>query len=342
MRLRPSSCDDPGYRRHRCGRGFRYTDVDGRPLTDPGQLARIRALTIPPAWRDVWICPWPGGHLQAVGTDDAGRRQYLYHEQFRAEQGEGQARARAAGRPGPAGAARPGGARPGPTRTEPAAGHRLRGPPARPRLLPHRQRPAHPHQRDLRADDHAPRARQLRPGRDHLQLPGQGRHRDRPRPRRRAGPRGGPRPCCAARAAATASSSSASGAAGKDLHGDDLNEALRRLSGTDVTAKDFRTWHATVLAAVAVAVVPRDARATEAARRRQIARAVREVSHYLGNTPRCAGRRTSIQRCSSCSSGGVTVAPVLTRLGEHGSFGRPATQGAVEAAVLDLLDGAAG
>ncbi|WP_458249535.1 hypothetical protein [Streptomyces sp. MAI_2237] len=58
----------------RCGRGFRYRDRDGRPLTDSAHLARIRALVIPPAWRDVWICPWPNGHLQAVGTDDAGRR----------------------------------------------------------------------------------------------------------------------------------------------------------------------------------------------------------------------------------------------------------------------------
>ncbi|MEU9479020.1 hypothetical protein [Streptomyces sp. NPDC048191] len=86
MRLRTSSCDGPGYRRIRCGRGFRYADSRGEPLTDPERLARIRALTIPPAWRDVWICPWPNGHPQAVGTDDAGRRQYLYHERIRAEQ----------------------------------------------------------------------------------------------------------------------------------------------------------------------------------------------------------------------------------------------------------------
>jgi DNA topoisomerase IB len=86
MRLRTSSRDGPGCRRIRCGRGFRYADTAGRPLTDPAQLARIRAPTIPPAWRDVWIRPWPGGHLQAVGTDDVGRRQYLYPEQFRAEQ----------------------------------------------------------------------------------------------------------------------------------------------------------------------------------------------------------------------------------------------------------------
>jgi DNA topoisomerase IB len=86
MKLRASSCEQPGLTRTRCGRGFRYRDPSGAPLTDPAELARIRALTIPPAWRDVWICPWPTGHLQAVGTDAAGRRQYLYHERFRAEQ----------------------------------------------------------------------------------------------------------------------------------------------------------------------------------------------------------------------------------------------------------------
>ncbi|MFJ8079205.1 hypothetical protein ACIQ6Y_01070 [Streptomyces sp. NPDC096205] len=72
------SCDRPQFTRVRCGRGFRHRDSAGEPLTDPGQLARIRALVILPAWQDVWICPWPGGHLQAVGTDDAGRRQCLY------------------------------------------------------------------------------------------------------------------------------------------------------------------------------------------------------------------------------------------------------------------------
>ncbi|HSR27230.1 MAG TPA: hypothetical protein VLR51_02150, partial [Actinomycetes bacterium] len=67
-----------GLRRQRRGRSFSYVDVGGQPVRDPEALARIRALGIPPAWRDVWICPIPTGHLQAVGTDAAGRRQYLY------------------------------------------------------------------------------------------------------------------------------------------------------------------------------------------------------------------------------------------------------------------------
>jgi DNA topoisomerase IB len=52
-------------------------------VSDPEVLTRIRDLVIPPAWKDVWICPWPHGHIQALGTDDAGRRQYLYHEDWR-------------------------------------------------------------------------------------------------------------------------------------------------------------------------------------------------------------------------------------------------------------------
>jgi DNA topoisomerase IB len=73
----------PGYRRRRAGRGFSYTDTDGAPIRDE-RLDRIRGLAIPPAWKDVWICPWPNGHIQATGVDAAGRRQYRYHDQWRA------------------------------------------------------------------------------------------------------------------------------------------------------------------------------------------------------------------------------------------------------------------
>src|SRR5205814_1843006 len=71
--------------RRRRGKGFSYIDEDGHPITDRGVLARIRALVIPPAWRDVWISPDPRGHIQAVGVDAAGRRQYRYHDVWRAQ-----------------------------------------------------------------------------------------------------------------------------------------------------------------------------------------------------------------------------------------------------------------
>ncbi|MEV6904977.1 DNA topoisomerase IB [Amycolatopsis sp. NPDC051372] len=87
-RLRRSDPASPGIRRHRRGRGFSYTGVSGERLADPEALARIDGLVIPPAWRDVWICPWANGHIQAVGTDAAGRRQYLYHAQWRRQRDE--------------------------------------------------------------------------------------------------------------------------------------------------------------------------------------------------------------------------------------------------------------
>jgi DNA topoisomerase-1 len=81
VRLRRTSPEQAGFTRRRRGRGFTYTDADGHPV-DAEHRARITALVIPPAWRDVWISPYPNGHLQAVGTDAAGRRQYLYHERW--------------------------------------------------------------------------------------------------------------------------------------------------------------------------------------------------------------------------------------------------------------------
>jgi DNA topoisomerase IB len=82
VRLRRSDVNGPGYRRRRAGRGFAYYDVDGSLIKDD-RVDRIRALAIPPAWKDVWICPWPNGHIQATGVDAAGRRQYRYHDQWR-------------------------------------------------------------------------------------------------------------------------------------------------------------------------------------------------------------------------------------------------------------------
>jgi DNA topoisomerase-1 len=73
----------PGYRRRRNGKGFVYIRPSGEPIRDPQELGRIRALAIPPAWRDVWICPSPDGHLQATGRDIKGRKQHRYHQRWR-------------------------------------------------------------------------------------------------------------------------------------------------------------------------------------------------------------------------------------------------------------------
>ncbi|MFI8191748.1 DNA topoisomerase IB [Streptomyces sp. NPDC085946] len=336
MRLRTSSCEQPGFRRVRHGRGFRYLDAKGEPLTDRDQLARIKALAVPPAWRDVWICRWPNGHLQAVGTDDAGRRQYLYHEEFRARQDQAkhqhvrqvaralpELRARVAGDLAGRGLSR--------ARVTACAVRLLD--------LGFFRIGSDRHTRTSETYGLTTMLREhVRCGRGEIAFhyPAKGgielvralvdeqAHAVvRALLRRR---RGGERLLMFHERGAW-----------HELHGGDLNEALRRLSGTDITAKDFRTWHATVLASVALAVTAEEARATAAARKRQTARAVREVSHYLGNTPAVCRASYIDPRVFELFEQGETIAPALTRLGEHGDFGRPATQGAIEAAVLDLL-----
>ncbi|MEO6606367.1 MAG: DNA topoisomerase IB [Aeromicrobium sp.] len=82
VRLRRTSASSAGWARIKHGRGFRYLDQDGSPLEEI-DTERCKKLVIPPAWTEVWICPVENGHLQAVGTDDAGRRQYLYHPDWR-------------------------------------------------------------------------------------------------------------------------------------------------------------------------------------------------------------------------------------------------------------------
>jgi DNA topoisomerase I len=81
--LRYVTDECPGIRRERCGQGFRYRSAKGRLIRDRHTLQRIRLLGIPPAWRDVWVCPLDHGHLQATGRDERGRKQHLYHPRWR-------------------------------------------------------------------------------------------------------------------------------------------------------------------------------------------------------------------------------------------------------------------
>jgi DNA topoisomerase-1 len=77
------SDEEPGIRRRKAGKGFSYLKADGTPVKDPATLKRIRSLAIPPAYTDVWICPKANGHIQATGRDAKGRKQYRYHPRFR-------------------------------------------------------------------------------------------------------------------------------------------------------------------------------------------------------------------------------------------------------------------
>ena len=85
MAIHEIDCNGPGIARVGAGRGFYYRDEDGSRIEDPDVLERIRALVIPPAWSDVWICSDPEGHIQATGVDAKGRRQYRYHDDWQAK-----------------------------------------------------------------------------------------------------------------------------------------------------------------------------------------------------------------------------------------------------------------
>jgi DNA topoisomerase IB len=343
--LTRSDLTGAGYRRRRSGRGFRYFAPDAKPVTDAATVARLKGLVIPPAWQDVWICPDPGGHVQATGTDAAGRRQYLYHEQWRVERDQ-----RKFDRMLEFGAALP---HLRATVRDQLGGrglHRERVLAAAVRLI------------DLgffRAggEEYAAengtfgvatiRREHVRCGRDGLtfEYPAKGSIQreqavaDQPvcavvRGLKRR--RWGGTELFAYRDARPG---------GHDVTTADINEYLREISGGDFTAKDFRTWNATVLAAVGLAV-SEDAGATEpeqraqAARQRAIVRVVQEVAAYLGNTPAVARASYIDPRVIERYEEGVTVRRILGELGASTEFGELATEGRPEAAVLRLLHSA--
>jgi DNA topoisomerase IB len=331
--LTRSDLSTGGIRRRRCGRGFRYLGPDA-PVTEPQTLARIKALVIPPAWEDVWICPDPRGHIQAVGTDSAGRRQYLYHDLWREQRDQGKYdRVRELG----------------------AALPHVREVVAR-----HLEGSGLTRDRVLAAALRLIELGFFRPGgeeyaeengtfglatilKEHVTLTkGQlvfeydakgAKHREqavaeelvcavvRSLKRRRGGGdkllvyRTGPR--------------------WHDVTAADINDYIREVSGGEYTAKDFRTWHATVLAAVGLAVSERAE--GEAARKRAVGRVVREVADYLGNTPAVARASYIDPRVISRYENGHTIANVMGDLGKDSDFGDLATRGRAERAVLRLL-----
>src|ERR1700729_4185800 len=285
--LSPSDLDEPGFSRRRSGRGFSYLSPAGARVTDAGTLRRIRALVIPPAWTDVWICPDPGGHIQAVGTDAAGRRQYRYHDQWREEQDQ-----RKYDRMLEFGAALP--------RLRQAISEQLSGRGlSRERVLAAAVRLIDLGFFRAGGEEYAAengtfglatiRREHVRCGRDGLtfEYPAKGSiQREqavadelvcavvRGLKRRRWG-------------GSELFAYRGSGPGGHDVTAADINAYLREVSGGDFTAKDFRTWNATVLAAVGLAV-SEPAGHAERTRQRAIVRVVREVAGYLGNTPAVA------------------------------------------------------
>ncbi|MCK9795739.1 DNA topoisomerase IB [Isoptericola sp. 4D.3] len=327
MRLRRVSVSSPGYSRRPKGDGWVYLDVDGAPLADEDEVARCTRLAIPPAWTDVWICRFPEGHIQAFGRDDAGRGQYLYHEQWRAR------RARHkhdhvldVGRRLPA-------ARRGVTRDLARPGMDRRAVLALAfRLLDEAyfraggEIYAKRHGSYGLATIRKEHATVRRDGSVHFRYPAKsGQLRDvlvedpvvagmvTTLKRRRGGPD----------LLAWRESADDGRVRWHDVGSADVQADIKDRLGEDATPKDFRTWHATVLTAQALADAGPPP-GSQRARRRVVTRIVRDVAEELGNTPAVA--RSSY------------IDPRLFDLWEHGETITPTrTRSRAERAVLDLL-----
>ncbi len=320
----------------RRGRGFTYLDGAADKVTDEEMLDRIRGLAIPPAWTDVWICVDPLGHLQATGIDAAGRKQYLYHERWREQRDRQKFEkmlrfAKSLPR----------------MRRQVAAdvrGEEL----TRERVLACAVRMLDVGLFRIGSEEYAESGGGLgltTLGRDHVTLKNGGAAFDYPAKsgvrrvhaiedadtvavvrglKRR---RGGPAELLAYR----------DGRRWKRVDAEDVNEYIKRLAGEDFSAKDFRTWNGTVLAAVALAADGREAR-TKTARKRAIDGAVREVAEMLGNTPAVARRAYIDPRVFDRYRSGWTIRSTLERIDGLGVAG-DRTRTRIERAVVDLLAG---
>ncbi|MFL5821228.1 MAG: DNA topoisomerase IB [Solirubrobacteraceae bacterium] len=335
-RLRRSDCAGPGIVRRRRGRGFEYRDPAGAPVTDPEALTRIADLAIPPAWHDVWICPDALGHLQATGVDAAGRKQYLYHERWRRRRDQQKFDSMLEF-----------------ARALPALRRRVRRDLGGDELSRGRVLACATRLLDLGffrmgSEDYAERNESYglatmlkrhasvedgevvfdypaKSGRRRIQAiadPDVGEIVKALRRRRGGGPellayrddRG----------------------RWRDLRSDDINDYVKELTGQEFTAKDFRTWNATVLAALALAQEA-DPPTSEAARRRAIAAAVKQVAVYLGNTPAVCRASYIDPRVFDRYRSGWTIRGAVQRPG-GADLARPRARERIESAVLDLLE----
>ena len=323
----------PGYRRRRAGRGFAYYDLDGSLIRDD-RLDRIRDLVIPPAWTDVWICPWPNGHIQATGVDAAGRRQYRYHDQWRARRdAEKHERVLEIARELPD------------VRDAVMAGLRTRGL-NRDRVLATAIRML-----DLGAFRVGSEQYEEENGtyglatlkRDHVSVRG-----DRTFYRYTA--KGGiereveitDRPTATvvrqllerpADAGEDLLAYQTEDGEWRDVTSAEIILYLKEISGAEITAKDFRTWTATVLMAAALAEAPPPRSRT--ARKKAVSAAYKQVSQQLGNTPAVCKASYVDPRVVDRFENGETVAHALPAADE--AEADRDTQKVLEAAVCRLL-----
>ena len=331
-RLRRVSPRDPGWTRRRAGKGFVYLDESGNRL-ETAQIQRCKLLVIPPAWEQVWICPVPNGHLQAVGTDDAGRRQYLYHEQWRLKRDR--------------------------LKHDRVLEVAARLPEARRAVAGDLQLEGMPYERALGTAFRLLDLGFFRIGgeayaeannsyglatiqKEHVSIEngsvifnyvaksGQERYvaladdlvlravRD------LLARRGGGPELLAYK----------DGRQWRDVSSTDINSYIKTHVGEEMSAKDFRTWHGTVIAAVVLAEANESAR-TMSARKRAVSSAMKEVAGYLGNTPAVARASYVDPRVIDLFNDGVTISPQVAATDTDLSDGT--THGKIERAVLNLL-----
>jgi DNA topoisomerase I len=333
-RLRRSDPSAAGLARRRCGSGFMYRDEAGERITDPETIARIAALVIPPAWRDVWISPDPFGHIQATGIDQRGRKQYLYHPRWRERRDLQKfddmvsfARALPALRS--------------------VVEHDIAlGDLSREQVLACAARLLDRGFFRIGSEEYAVMNETYGLAtmrKEHVRLDGdvicfdytakEGKRRVQavvdPQVAAIVGTlkrrRGGGPELLAYR----------SDGVWCDVRSPDINAYLKAATNLDVSAKDFRTWGATVLAAVGLAVTE-PAQLSRTERKRAIVRAVKEVAFYLGNTPAVARSSYIDPRVFDRYRDGQTIRPKLELVGMVPDA--TAIQGPVEDAVLELLE----
>ena len=315
---------DPGLRRRRAGRGFAYRDANGRRVDDLDTLERIHRLVIPPAWTDVWICPHPDGHIQATGRDQKGRKQYIYHPDWRAHRDESKYQHMAAfGRALP----------------------RLRA-----RVEQDLARHGLPREKVLAAVVRLLELTLIRIGNDeyaaanhsfglttlpkrHVDLGGTGavfEFQAKSGKQRRTGFRDR-RLAAVIRRCEELPGQRLFQYLGPDgerhaVSSHDVNGYIREAAGGNFTAKDFRTWSATLHCAQALAQAGPSASATQA--RRTIAACIRQTAGLLGNTPTVCRASYVHPAVLACYADGSLAARLA----------RPNLADA-ERALLKLLDG---
>ena len=334
MAVREVDCNGPGMQRRRAGKGFSYLEADGSRISDKEVIARIKSLAIPPAWEDVWICYDPNGHIQATGVDAKGRRQYRYHDEWRA--------ARDA------------------EKHDRILRFARRLPALREQVAHDIALPGMPRERVLACAVRLLELGFFRIGgeryaedndtyglatirKEHVRVRGELLEFDYDA---KSGQR---RQCQVADGEVRAVISTLrrrrvpaeaellaykDGREWVDVKSSDINEYVQALIGEEFSAKDFRTWVGTVLAAVRLAT--EDGGESETSRRRAVASVVRDVADHLGNTPAVARSAYIDPRVVDRWERDDTVEDVLAGVDiDDLENGIPED---VELAVLDLID----